>query len=954
MSLIWAEMHGVVRGGAQQALADELVRSACWAARKGLAVLACGGMLNPARLHGLTTCLVPDEKSGLLRLDETLHELFAGQHALPYSAPLFLLQGSVLCREKLDGRRFFVRHLLYMPDAASVWRLLARLGLESSTSTEPRLELSSRELLDLVLEIDARSVLVPAHLWAAKHSLFGGPYAFASLEDCFGPLSRHLFAVDGGFESTPQLNRLWSGLDRVSLIASSHAPAGPLLGNQATAFTGEASYDGLFEALRRAAHGEKPRSDCVFYGTAERFAELESLYLDGHKACGLSLHPAQSLALESLCPVCGKPLEKGTLHRILERADRLHPPVRRTDPVVHTGISLGVLAAQVAEQPGEQRVRQRLGNLLAQCGPELYVLHEAPLPQIAALWPRMAEALGRMRSGHVRLVCGYGGQPGTARFFAPSAPDAQTEAAERMQPAVLPASLHVHPKALALMQDERLAPLSYAQAKIVAGGQRAACIQAGPGTGKSHTLVARLLAMPGSARWLLLAPTQAGVEHVKQLLLARKAPPESMERVHTPLSLALYIVDKLGLHSENPQPAMLAPEEAMASFIAANAGHGQMPLAQAWQSIYLCGHAQRPIAPDMQTLRARYSAALQARGHTDSLHSLEAGLACLGGAPVRARELLGELALLCVDDLHEYSALELALCAALRAVVPDVDFLASCDMNQRTALTAHGADPLAFLSREWPGCVACTLTENYCQGKKLVDAAQSLSPPESSTPSVQAMLPREAELVLHKAPDKEQEALWLVDCLRGLLLPKTGAVSGVSPEALRSQIAPLSRLYAAHGPYRAGECALIVPERRCVSAIVALLDKAGIASRSGRTSWGQKVLSHNPDTEDAVHIATFAELDAVEAALVFLPCLGEAFTETVLGSEADTGRARQTRLLYKAFTRARDAVFVSFVPKGAQAFAPPVARFLKQLEQHAASIRLARHTRRISSPLSLL
>ena len=90
--------------------------------------------------------------------------------------------------------------------------------------------------------------------------------------------------------------------------------------------------------------------------------------------------PRRTREAAGKCPVCGRPVTVGVLHRLEMLADRAEegkPPTWR--PSEHLVPLTGVIAA--AEGVGEQtqRVRRIYERLLAEHGPELTVLRRALL-----------------------------------------------------------------------------------------------------------------------------------------------------------------------------------------------------------------------------------------------------------------------------------------------------------------------------------------------------------------------------------------------------------------------------------------------------------------------------------------------------------------------------------------------------------------------------------------------
>ena len=116
-----------------------------------------------------------------------------------------------------------------------------------------------------------------------------------------------------GFRPDPPMNWRVSNLDGRTLVSNSDAHSPSKLAREANLFGTELSFPAMSEALRT---GED------FLGTIEFFPEEGKYHLDGHRKCNVCLTPPESLANDCLCPVCGKPLTLGVLHRVEALADR--------------------------------------------------------------------------------------------------------------------------------------------------------------------------------------------------------------------------------------------------------------------------------------------------------------------------------------------------------------------------------------------------------------------------------------------------------------------------------------------------------------------------------------------------------------------------------------------------------------------------------------------------------
>ena len=161
-----------------------------------------------------------------------------------------------------------------MPGLEAVQKFNIRLGQVGNLASDgrPILGLSVRDLLEMVLETDPLAFLVPAHIWTPWFSLFGSKSGFNRLEDCFEDLSSEIFALETGLSSDPEMNQLWSALDRYTLISNSDAHSGEKLGREANLLSGEMSFPALRAALRRDS------SPARFEGTLEFYPE-EGKYL---------------------------------------------------------------------------------------------------------------------------------------------------------------------------------------------------------------------------------------------------------------------------------------------------------------------------------------------------------------------------------------------------------------------------------------------------------------------------------------------------------------------------------------------------------------------------------------------------------------------------------------------------------------------------------------------------
>ncbi|HEX2769714.1 MAG TPA: endonuclease Q family protein, partial [Geobacteraceae bacterium] len=339
---------------------------AAWARIKGIQVVGSGDFTHPGWFRRLKEELEPAEP-GLFRLrnEENVPSPLPG--VTPSAGPVrFLLSAEISSIYKRHGATRKVHNLLYVPDFAAAGRINARLAGIGNIASDgrPILGLDSRDLLEILLELAPEGFLVPAHIWTPWFSLFGSRSGFDSIEECFGDLTPHVFALETGLSSDPEMNRLISALDRLALISNSdcHSPA--KLGREANLFSTGFDFFSLRDAIRNN------RRD-TFPGTIEFFPEEGKYHADGHRECRVCLDPHETRRLGLICPVCARPLTVGVKHRVMELADREQPVYPEGAPGFRSLIPLPeVLGDILGAGPSSKAVMHEYAEAINRFGSE--------------------------------------------------------------------------------------------------------------------------------------------------------------------------------------------------------------------------------------------------------------------------------------------------------------------------------------------------------------------------------------------------------------------------------------------------------------------------------------------------------------------------------------------------------------------------------------------------------
>jgi uncharacterized protein (TIGR00375 family) len=408
---LWADLH--IHSRYSMATSKKITPESLvfWAERKGLTIIGTGDFTHPLWRQELREKLEAAE-DGLWKLKKDYY--IKPDPEIPHAPPVrFVIGGEVCTIYKQKGKTRKVHHLILLPGFEAADKLALQLEKFGKTAVNgrPILSLNSRDLLELTLEVSSEAILIPAHIWTPHFSVFGMKSEFNTLEECYADLVGEITALETGLSSDPAMNRRLSMLDRYALVSNSDAHSARYLGREANLFDIELSFTALRRALRPPYNG--------FLGTVEFFPEEGKYHWDGHRNCGIQWHPRQSIKAGGECPVCHRKITVGVLHRLELLADREEEgkpaswrPFERLVPLTR------IIAAAVGMGENTKTVNRIYCQLIQEHGPELTVIREAPLTAInKTTGTLMAEAIGRVRKGLLKISPGYDGEYGEVKIF---------------------------------------------------------------------------------------------------------------------------------------------------------------------------------------------------------------------------------------------------------------------------------------------------------------------------------------------------------------------------------------------------------------------------------------------------------------------------------------------------------------------------------------------------------
>ena len=381
-----------------------------WAKLKGIDLMASADFTQPVWFE--------ESRTKLTDIGNGLYE---------HDGVKFILGTEVSCVARVGGRGRRTHMLVFAPSLDTVSRInaaLAEKGAKLDGDGRPTLTMSPRDLLEVLLSIDPRCFVIPAHVWTPWFGLFGSKSGFDSLDECFGDLTDHIIAVETGLSADPTMCWRVPDLDDLSIVSFSDAHSLPKLARELTIFNGnrgELSYDGIVESLRT--------QDIAY--TVEFFPEEGKYHLSGHRKCGVRYEPEEIASIGSSCPVCGRAMTLGVMQRVEELAQRDAPaPVKEDGLVVSSGgrppfrslVSLQqVLSETLGFGVNTKRVRSAYMTLVETFGNEMKVLMDVPTTELAdalpSHGPRLADGIERVRSGEIHIEPGFDGQFGVVKVW---------------------------------------------------------------------------------------------------------------------------------------------------------------------------------------------------------------------------------------------------------------------------------------------------------------------------------------------------------------------------------------------------------------------------------------------------------------------------------------------------------------------------------------------------------
>jgi DNA helicase-2/ATP-dependent DNA helicase PcrA len=594
-----------------------------------------------------------------------------------------------------------------------------------------------------------------------------------------------------------------------------------------------------------------------------------------------------------------------------------------------------VLGQILGTGPNSKKVLAAYTEMIHRFGPEIPLLCFQPLEEMAEQAPPLfIEALRRVREGEVNINPGYDGQYGTVELFEPGETDrfaGQLGFFQVSRPTKTPVK-YVSSRQFLLRKptvqasESTSAPLpadlNQRQRMAVHTIPGPVLVQAGPGSGKTLTLVQRIFHLMESgvatpSEIITVTFTRKAAEEIKARL-ATALPSHEGEScwVGTFHQLGLRILDLLASHDliSNGQ-RILGDDEAKQFFRQAltkcKIPQDKNVLSRLFNQMSLLkqGGTYPTAEPDeglVLELTACYQDILQAHNVLDMDDLIRRPLELLRRSPSVAEELTSPWTQILVDEFQDVNKSQYELFCLLAGPSGHGAF---CIGDPDQAIYGfRGADRELFfeMARNYPACKIIHLNENYRSQEHILTAARFVLGPQYSNEELDARHAGTHPVRMVRVVTAQDEGRFITRSIEQLL----GGSSFITVHS--GQDVP------SNGAVGFRDIAVLYRLNAVGDSLEKMFVESGIPYQRSKRKKPEQELDHLDLRAEAVTLMTMHAAKGLEFPVVFIAGCEDGlvpYCESTRNLFQEHNLNEEQRLLYVAMTRAKKILYITMASR---------------------------------------
>jgi uncharacterized protein (TIGR00375 family) len=440
------------RAVSQQMILPEMAK---WAVKKGINLLTASDFTHPLWIREIKNQLTETGEGvyGLRAKNEKLRtqKSEVSSQQLGVDSVRFILTTEIASIFKQHDKLRRIHNLVFAPSIEIVEKInqeLIKRGCNLSSDGRPIIGLSSKNLLEMLLEIDKKIILIPCHVWTPHFGLYGSASGFDSIKESFEELSNYVYGIETGISSDPLMNWQIPELSNRSILSFSDAHSAPKMGRELTVFEIDKNLDTLSymdigkaislpmkDSLSSASSNQRLASSSISY-TVEFYPEEGKYHYTGHRNCGIVKSPEEIKKEGNICSVCSKRLTEGVFYRVeqlggkeaqfdiksheeddfgtkwIKDPKNIHPKFVKLVPLNE------IIAESIGSSVASEKVKVKFDEMCSEFGSELNALVRTDIEKINSKFgDKIAEGVEKVRKGDIAIDPGFDGEYGHVKIW---------------------------------------------------------------------------------------------------------------------------------------------------------------------------------------------------------------------------------------------------------------------------------------------------------------------------------------------------------------------------------------------------------------------------------------------------------------------------------------------------------------------------------------------------------